>query len=80
MDLLFRTREHNWPLYVIESYDRISMNLILMDSGSSMNQMILKTLDALTLEAYYLSIKNIIVYGFNYISIVKKPLGQLLYL
>ena len=48
-DLLLETKEHNRLLYVIGSCDGTRVNRILVDLGSSVNLMTLKTLHALAL-------------------------------
>ena len=69
------TKEHNRPLYVTGSCDGTRVNRILVDPGSSVNLMTLKTLHALALETYHLSAEKIIVQGFNQHSL--KALGSI---
>ena len=74
-DLLLGTKEHNRPLYVIRSCVRTRVSRILVDRGSSVNLMTLKTLHALALETYHLSAEKVIVQGFNQHS--QKALGSI---
>ena len=55
--------------------DKTRVNRILVDPGSSVNLMILKTIHALILKMYYLSAKKIVVRGFNLHS--QKPLRSI---
>jgi hypothetical protein len=74
-DLLIRTVDHNRPLYIIGNYGGQKIGRILVDAGSSINIMPLKTLKTITLDVKNLSDEKVIIHGFNQNS--QKALGAI---
>lgn len=59
------TTEHNRPLYVTTESDGIIIKRILIDPGSSINLMSLRTLRSLSLDIQHLGPDKLMVHGFN---------------
>jgi hypothetical protein len=74
-DLLIGIADHNRPLYIIENYGGQKIGRILVDAGSSINIMPLKTLKIITLDVKNLSDENVIIHGLNQNS--QKALGAI---
>lgn len=64
-DLLIGTAEHNRPLYVTGMCEGVKINRILIDPGSSINLMPLRTLKSLSLSVKRLSTERVSIQGFN---------------
>jgi hypothetical protein len=64
-DLLIGIANHNRSLYIIGNYDGQKIDRILVDVGSSINIVPLKTLKTITLDVKNLSNENLIIHGFN---------------
>lgn len=58
-DMLLETSEHNRSLYVTGDIDETKINRILIDLGSSINLMTLRTLRSLSLDIFNLSKEKI---------------------
>lgn len=65
-DLLTGTTEHNRPLYVTGMCEGTRINRILVDPGSSVNLMPIKTLKNLALSIKHLSTDKISMKGFDH--------------
>ncbi|XP_020080518.1 uncharacterized protein LOC109704178 [Ananas comosus] len=74
-DLLMGTTHHNRPLYVTGTSDGEKMNRILIDPGSSVNLMTLRTLKSLAMDVGYLNSEKVVIQGFNQHS--QKALGSI---
>lgn len=74
-DLLPGTTEHNRPLYVTGMCEGIRINRILIDPGSSVNLMPMKTPRNLSLSIKHLSTEKIPIQGFYQNS--QKALGAI---
>jgi hypothetical protein len=74
-DLLLGTTEHNRPLYVTGSSQGVDIRRILIDPGSSINIITLRTLRVLELDVVHLSTEKITIQGFNQNS--QKALGSI---
>jgi hypothetical protein len=74
-DLLIGTVDHNRPLYITGNCGEQKIGRILVDVGSSINIMPLKTLNTITLDAKNLSDEKVIIHGFNQNS--QKALGAI---
>jgi hypothetical protein len=74
-DLLIGTADHNRPLYITGNYSGQKIGRILVDAGSSINIMPLKTLKTITLDVNNLSDEKVIIHGFNQNS--QKALGAI---
>ncbi|KAJ1696334.1 hypothetical protein LUZ63_004846 [Rhynchospora breviuscula] len=74
-DLLVGTSEHNRPLYITGITSGSKVNRILVDPGSSINILPLKTLRQLSLNVKHLSKEKISILGFNQNS--QKALGSI---
>jgi hypothetical protein len=74
-DLLIGTADHNCPLYIIENCGGQKIGRILVDVGSSINIIPLKTLKTITLDVKNLSDEKVIIHGFNQNS--QKALGAI---
>jgi hypothetical protein len=64
-DLLIDTSDHNRPLYITGNCGGQKIGRILVDAGSSINIMLLKTLKTITLDVKNLSDEKVIIHGFN---------------
>jgi hypothetical protein len=64
-DLLIGTSDHNRPLYITGNCGGQKIGRILVDAGSSINIMPLKTLKTITLDVKNLSDEKVIIHGFN---------------
>jgi hypothetical protein len=64
-DLLMGTVDHNRPLYITGNCGGQKIGRILVDAGSSINIMPLKTLKTITLDVKNLSDEKVIIHGFN---------------
>jgi hypothetical protein len=64
-DLLIGTADHNRPLYITGDCSGQKIGRILVDAGSSINIMPLKTLKTITLDVKNLSDEKVIIHGFN---------------
>lgn len=65
-DLLTGTTEHNRPLYVTGMCEGTRINRILVDPGSSVNLIPIKTLKNLALSIKHLSTEKISMKGFDH--------------
>jgi hypothetical protein len=74
-DLLIGTSDHNRPLYITENCGGQKIGRILVDAGSSINIMPLKTLNTITLDVKKMSVEKVIIHGFNQNS--QKTLGAI---
>jgi hypothetical protein len=74
-DLLIGTSDHNRPLYITGNYGGQKIGRILVDVGSSINIIPLKTLKTITFDVKNLSDKMVIIHGFNQNS--QKALGAI---
>jgi hypothetical protein len=74
-DLLIGTVDHNRPLYITGNCGGQKIGRILVDAGSSINIMPLKTLKTITLDVKNLSDEKVIIHGFNQNS--QKALGAI---
>jgi hypothetical protein len=74
-DLLIGTIDHNRPLYITGNCGGQKIGRILVDAGSSINIMPLKTLKTITLDVKNLSDEKLIIHGFNQNS--QKALGAI---
>jgi hypothetical protein len=74
-DLLIGTADHNRPLYITGDCGGQKIGRILVDAGSSINIMPLKTLKTITLDVKNLSDERVIIHGFNQNS--KKAMGAI---
>jgi hypothetical protein len=74
-DLLTGTADHNRPLYITGNCGGQKIGRILVDAGSSINIMPLKTLKTITLDVKNLSDEKVIIHGFNQNS--QKALGAI---
>jgi hypothetical protein len=74
-DLLIGTSNHNRPLYITGNCGGQKIGRILVDVGSSINIMPLKTLKTITLDVKNLSDEKVIIHGFNQNS--QKALGAI---
>ena len=74
-DLLLGTTEHNRSLYVTGSSQGINVRRILVDPGSSVNIITLRTLRMLELDVVHLSTEKITIQGFNQNS--QRALGSI---
>jgi hypothetical protein len=72
-DLLMGTTDHNCPLYIIGDYGGQRIGRVLIDAGSSINIMPLRTLKAIALDVKNLSDEKVTIHGFNQNS--QKALG-----
>ncbi|XP_020082008.1 uncharacterized protein LOC109705667 [Ananas comosus] len=75
-DMLLGTAHHNRPLYVTGTSDGDKINRILIDPGSSINILTLRTLKSLALNVDHLSSEKIVIQGFNQHS--QKALGSII--
>ncbi|XP_020081023.1 uncharacterized protein LOC109704671 [Ananas comosus] len=75
-DMLLGTAHHNRPLYVTGTSDGEKINRILIDPGSSVNILTLRTLKSLALNVDHLSSEKILIQGFNQHS--QKALGSII--
>jgi hypothetical protein len=75
-DLLIGTADHNRPLYITENCGGQKIDRILVDAGSSINIMPLKTLKIITLDVKNLSDEKVIIHDFNQNS--QKALGAII--
>jgi hypothetical protein len=64
-DLLIGTADHNCPLYITRNYSGQKIGRILVDAGSSVNIIPLKTMKTITLDVKNLSDEKVIIHGFN---------------
>jgi hypothetical protein len=64
-DLLIGTSDHKRPLYITKNCGGQKIGCILVDAGSSINIMQLKTLKTITLDVKNLSDEKVIIHGFN---------------
>jgi hypothetical protein len=74
-DLLIGTADHNRPLYFTGDCGGQKIGRILVDAGSSINIMPLKTLKTTTLDVKNLSDEKVIIHGFNQNS--QKAMGAI---
>jgi hypothetical protein len=74
-DLLIGTADHNRPLYITGDCGGQKIYRILIDAGSSINIMPLKTLKTIALDVKNLSDEKVIIHGFNQNS--QKALGAI---
>jgi hypothetical protein len=74
-DLLIGTADHNRPLYITGGSSGLKIGRILVDAGSSINIMPLKTLKTITLDVKNLFDEKVIIHGFNQNS--QKALGAI---
>jgi hypothetical protein len=74
-DLLIGTVDHNRPLYNTGNRSGQKIDRILIDAGSSINIMPLKTLKTITLDVKNLTDEKVIIHGFNQNS--QKALGAI---
>jgi hypothetical protein len=74
-DLLIGISDHNRPLYITGNYGGQKIGRILVDAGSSINIMPLKTLKTITLDVRNMSDEKVIIHGFNQNS--QKALGAI---
>jgi hypothetical protein len=73
--LLIGTTDYNRPLYITGNCGGQKIGRILVDAGSSINIMPLKTLKTITLDVKNLSDEKVIIHGFNQNS--QKALGAI---
>jgi hypothetical protein len=64
-DLLIGTADHNRPMFITGECEGQKLNRILIDAGSSINIMPLKTLKTLTLDIKLLSNEKVTIHRFN---------------
>ena len=64
-DMLLGTAEHNRPLYITATIKECEVRRILIDPGSSINIITLRTLQSLQLSVKHLTNEKITIYGFN---------------
>jgi hypothetical protein len=64
-DLLIGTAYHNRPLYITENCGGQKIGRILVDAGSSINIIPLKTLKTIMLDVKNLSDEKVIIHDFN---------------
>ncbi|XP_028550597.1 uncharacterized protein LOC114579610 [Dendrobium catenatum] len=64
-DLCLGTADHNHPLYITVNIDNFRLSRILVDPGTSVNIMTLRTLVYLRIDVHKLSSDKIIFQGFN---------------
>jgi hypothetical protein len=74
-DLLIGTSDHNRLLYITGNCGGQKIGRILVDAGSSINIMPLKTLKTITLDVKNLSDEKVIIHGFNQNS--QKTIGAI---
>jgi hypothetical protein len=74
-DLLIGIADHNRPLYITGDCGGQKIGRILVDAGSSINIMPLKTLKTITLDVKNLSDEKLIIHGFNQNS--QKAMGAI---
>ncbi|XP_020410272.1 uncharacterized protein LOC109946528 [Prunus persica] len=74
-DLLLGSRFHNRPLYVTGEVGGTTINRILLDCGSAVNIIPLKTLHAIGMSARQLSPSMLTIQGFNQLG--QKAMGSI---
>ena len=64
-DLLLGNKKHNRPLLMLGEIDDLVINRIMIDGGSAINLLPLRTLKRIGYSAGDLSQSNVIIHGFN---------------
>uniref|UniRef100_J3N1M8 Peptidase A2 domain-containing protein n=1 Tax=Oryza brachyantha TaxID=4533 RepID=J3N1M8_ORYBR len=64
-DLLLGSKKHNRPLLMYGQIDDLSINRIMVDGGSTINILPLRTLKRLGYSTGNLSSSNVVIHGFN---------------
>uniref|UniRef100_J3MCF0 RNA-directed DNA polymerase n=1 Tax=Oryza brachyantha TaxID=4533 RepID=J3MCF0_ORYBR len=64
-DLLLGSKKHNRPLLMYGQIDDLSINRIMVDGGSAINLLPLRTLERIGYSRGDLSRSNVVIHGFN---------------
>jgi hypothetical protein len=67
-DLLLGNKKYNRPLFMFGDIDDLPINRIMVDGGSAINLLPLRTLKKIGYSQKDLSRSNVVIHGFNQVG------------